>query len=57
MRNNTKPVIATKDEETLKFNSITECAKALGVTPASVSISIKEKWKVRGYIITPTPAA
>lgn len=52
MKKNLKPVIAVKDGETKNFDSITECAKELGVTPASVSISIRKNWKVKGYVVS-----
>lgn len=52
MRHNTIPILAVKDDEKRSFNSVSECAKALGVSPASVSISVKNKWKVKGYTVS-----
>lgn len=49
MKSNAKAVKATKDSEVKTFNSITECAKELGVSLASVSICLKKNWKVRGW--------
>lgn len=45
-------VTAVKGEETLHFDSLTEAAKALGVTTPCISISLKKQWKVKGYILT-----
>jgi len=46
-----KPVILTKENETLIFNSREECAKHFNVQSAQVSNAIKNRWKFKTYKI------
>lgn len=46
-----KPVILTKENETLIFNSREECAKHFNVQSAQISNAIKNGWKFKTYKI------
>ena len=49
--NKLKKIIVEIDGEETEYDSISECAKALGVSVAAVSQCASSGWQCRGYVV------